>query len=100
MSDPHIRDSGGPLLPGYTFNGSGRPEQVVPASSGGEQRPATVINLSSNHQWYVDGELGASSRRQLERMMDDRDQDLASMIEQRGDDEDPGGEDRPANQGG
>ncbi len=27
--NPHVRDKGGPLLPGYTVNGTGQPEQVV-----------------------------------------------------------------------
>ncbi len=30
--NPHIRDKGGPLLPGYTLNATGRPETVVPAA--------------------------------------------------------------------
>ena len=37
---PHVRDRGGPLLPGYTYNGTGRSELVVPdrpASSRAEQ---------------------------------------------------------------
>ncbi len=29
--NPHVRDRGGPLLPGYTLNATGRPETVVPA---------------------------------------------------------------------
>lgn len=28
--NPHVRDQGGPLLPGYTYNGTGRNETVVP----------------------------------------------------------------------
>ena len=28
--NPHVRDSGGPLLPGYTYNGTRRSEWVVP----------------------------------------------------------------------
>lgn len=28
--NPHVRDAGGPLLPGYTFNGTGGLEEVVP----------------------------------------------------------------------
>ena len=28
--NPHVRDTGGPLLPGYTYNGLGRPEMVMP----------------------------------------------------------------------
>jgi hypothetical protein len=31
--NPHVRDGGGPLLPGFTYNGTGRPEEVVLASS-------------------------------------------------------------------
>ncbi len=30
--NPHIRDRGGPLLPGYTLNATGRPETVVPGN--------------------------------------------------------------------
>ncbi|GAB3349934.1 phage tail tape measure protein [Modestobacter lapidis] len=30
LLNPHVRDMGGPLLPGYTFNGTGSPETVVP----------------------------------------------------------------------
>lgn len=33
--NPHVRDSGGPLMPGFTYNGTGRPEMVVPMASGG-----------------------------------------------------------------
>jgi len=32
-SNPHIRDAGGPLLPGFTYNGTGRNEMVLPMSS-------------------------------------------------------------------
>lgn len=28
--NPHVRDQGGPLLPGYTFNGTGMRETVIP----------------------------------------------------------------------
>jgi TP901 family phage tail tape measure protein len=33
--NPHVRDSGGPLLPGYTFNGTGGSEMVLPMAAGG-----------------------------------------------------------------
>lgn len=33
--NPHVRDGGGPLLPGFTYNGTGRPEVVLPMASGG-----------------------------------------------------------------
>lgn len=36
LGRPHNRDRGGPLLPGYTYNGTGRSELVVP------DRPATT----------------------------------------------------------
>ncbi|TYP82076.1 phage tail tape measure protein [Blastococcus xanthinilyticus] len=32
LFNPHVRDSGGPLLPGFTFNGTGGTETVVPNS--------------------------------------------------------------------
>lgn len=28
--NPHVRDGGGPLMPGWTLNGTGRPETVIP----------------------------------------------------------------------
>jgi TP901 family phage tail tape measure protein len=33
--NPHVRDEGGPLLPGFTYNGTGRPEMVLPMAEGG-----------------------------------------------------------------
>jgi TP901 family phage tail tape measure protein len=33
--NPHVRDVGGPLRPGYTFNGTGRSEMVLPMATGG-----------------------------------------------------------------
>jgi TP901 family phage tail tape measure protein len=76
-------DRGGELAPGYTLahNGTGRPEMVMPSAS----RPAAgpTITIRTTNQWYVDGELGPSSRRELERMMDDNNRDLVTMVEQR-----------------
>lgn len=37
--NPHVRDRGGPLQPGYTLNGTGRPEMVLPMAVGGITRP-------------------------------------------------------------
>jgi hypothetical protein len=37
--NPHVRDAGGPLLPGYTYNGLGRPEWVSPNPPG----PMTLV---------------------------------------------------------
>lgn len=31
--NPHVRDAGGPLLPGYTFNGTGGQETVIPGNA-------------------------------------------------------------------
>ncbi|KQS66246.1 phage tail tape measure protein [Modestobacter sp. Leaf380] len=36
--NPHVRDQGGPLLPGYTYNGLSRPEWVLSMASGGMVR--------------------------------------------------------------
>lgn len=33
--NPHVRDKGGPLLPGYTYNGLNHPEMVLPFAEGG-----------------------------------------------------------------
>jgi TP901 family phage tail tape measure protein len=76
-------DQGGWLQPGWnlSLNGTGRPEYVPPPGDTGRSGPS--ITIKSEHNWYVDGELGASSRRQLERMMDDRDQELSMMVKQR-----------------
>jgi len=43
--NPHIRDNGGPLLPGYTYNGLNRQEMVMPAMPVGSasRAPAPVI---------------------------------------------------------
>lgn len=35
LLNPHVRDRGGPLRPGYTFNGTGSNEMVLPLASGG-----------------------------------------------------------------
>ncbi|MDP8975740.1 MAG: phage tail tape measure protein [Actinomycetota bacterium] len=81
--NPHIRDNGGPLLPGYTLNSSGRPEQVVPASvsaSASQQSLAPSITIHATYAFNVDGELGASSRRELHRMMGDNNRELARMV--------------------
>lgn len=49
--NPHVRDQGGPLLPGYTYNGLGRPEHVMPSmpvgssSSRGSGVGPVVINM-------------------------------------------------------
>jgi TP901 family phage tail tape measure protein len=76
-------DRGGELAPGYTLahNGTGRPEMVVPSASRSVAGP--TVTIRTTHQWYVDGELGPSSRRELERMMDDNNRDLVTMVEQR-----------------
>jgi TP901 family phage tail tape measure protein len=76
-------DRGGELAPGYTLahNGTGRPEMVVPSAS--RQAAGPTITIRTTNQWYVDGELGLSSRRELERMMDDNNRDLVTMVEQR-----------------
>lgn len=49
--NPHIRDNGGPLLPGYTYNGLGRPEHVMPSmpvgsSSARGGASQVVVNIS------------------------------------------------------
>lgn len=76
-------DRGGELAPGYTLahNGTGRPEMVMPSASRSVAGP--TVTITTTHQWYVDGELGSSSRRELERMMDDNNRDLVTMVEQR-----------------
>jgi len=43
LLNPHIRDNGGPLLPGYTYNGLGRPETVMPTVPVGSGMNVTVI---------------------------------------------------------
>ena len=39
--NPHVRDRGGPLLPGLTFNGTGAAEMVLPMAAGGIVNPLT-----------------------------------------------------------
>ena len=56
----HIRDSGGPLMPGLTWNGTGRPEVVLPMSpqhfaTGGIVKRA----VGEVHQEYAEEQFGA-----------------------------------------
>ncbi len=46
--NPHVRDQGGPLLPGYTLNATGGPEHVV--------APGRVFDATSSYA----GAVGAS----------------------------------------
>ncbi|WP_336922372.1 phage tail tape measure protein [Aquipuribacter sp. SD81] len=39
LLNPHVRDAGGPLLPGFTYNGTGKPETVIPTT------PATAVGV-------------------------------------------------------
>jgi TP901 family phage tail tape measure protein len=69
--NPYIRDAGGPLLPGYTYNGTGRPEQVVPASispAGGSvvYQDNRTIKISGHTAW---------SLREFQRAMEKIDKD-------------------------
>jgi TP901 family phage tail tape measure protein len=45
LFNPHVRDAGGPLLPGYTFNGTGGLEDVVPrhVTDAGTSAPVVVV---------------------------------------------------------
>lgn len=41
--NPHVRDKGGPLLPGYTFNGLNRPETVMPTTPVGAGAASVTV---------------------------------------------------------
>lgn len=69
LLNPHIRDSGGPLLPGFTYNGLGRPEMVLPMANGGMVRaedgslvPASFYNQTAG---ATTATLLASAQRRL-----------------------------------
>lgn len=81
----HIRDHGGPLMPGLTWNGTGRPEVVVGMESGGlvtalpdrsrlaggartGALPPIMLRLEVNAPVYLDGEKIGSSRSVIEGM--------------------------------
>jgi TP901 family phage tail tape measure protein len=75
-------DRGGYLNPGYTLahNGTGHPEMVVP--SGGSSGPTTTVHLTIRNEITVDGELGPSSRRELERMQRENNAEIVAMVRQ------------------
>jgi TP901 family phage tail tape measure protein len=75
-------DRGGYLNPGYTLahNGTGHPEMVVP--SGGSSGPTTTVHLTVRNEITVDGELGPSSRRELERMQRENNAEIVAMVRQ------------------
>jgi TP901 family phage tail tape measure protein len=77
-------DQGGYLRPGLTLahNGTGRSEYVPPPPSGSAPGRTVNVTINSSNEWNIDGELGASSRRQLERMIDDNNREVIMMIEQ------------------
>ncbi len=58
MLNPHVRDYGGPLLPGFTFNGTGRNETVVKGGATVEVKPGAV-------QVMVKGDADAGTARRL-----------------------------------
>lgn len=59
--NPHVRDTGGPLLPGFTFNGTGAPETVLPNRVFGVNSPAmagtTVIEEHTHY--HLDSAVAA-----------------------------------------
>jgi hypothetical protein len=77
-------DRGGYLRPGLTLahNGTGRSEYVPPPLSSPQPGRTVNVTINSSNEWNIDGELGASSRRQLERMLDEHDRELVHMVRQ------------------
>jgi len=59
--NPYVRDTGGPLRPGFTYNGTGRDEMVVPMATGGITGPigrvTTRMSPNSLTQRAEDGSL-------------------------------------------
>lgn len=67
IANPHIRDNGGPLLPGYTYNGLGRPETVIPTPAaaspgyGSSVVNNTTINTYRTYEIAVTSGAGADA---------------------------------------
>jgi TP901 family phage tail tape measure protein len=66
LLNPHVRDSGGPLLPGYTYNGLNRPETVVAAAAPGYGTPTVTNEIN----YYVTVPGGGGDDRLAERVVD------------------------------
>ena len=61
--NPHVRDTGGPLLPGFTYNGTGGPEETVLTKqfTDASSRQAPVVVMPSLDGLAVEGRIVVDS---------------------------------------
>ena len=58
--NPHVRDSGGPLKPGFTFNGTGGNEMVIPMANGGIIGGTYEQRVEANNNRFAQGVLSVA----------------------------------------